>query len=70
MCALQRKGGSACRLLAARAEWMGPDCPPLPIFGPWPLEKILQHTAALQAMPHTFFNQTGLLAQPQPQVGP
>ena len=57
-----------CRLLAARAEWMGPGCTPLPVFGPWPLEKVLRHTAALQSMPHTFFNQTNLVAKPQQQV--
>lgn len=53
------------RILAARAEWLGPDCSALPVFGPWCLERILHTTAAMQPMPHLFFNQAGLLAEPQ-----
>ena len=57
-----------CRILAARAEWLGPDCSALPVFGPWCLERILHTTAAMQPMPHLFFNQAGLLAEPQYEV--
>ncbi len=58
----------SCRILAARAEWLGPDCSALPVFGPWCLERILRTTAAMQPMPHLFFNQAGLLAEPQHEV--
>ena len=57
-----------CRILAARAEWLGPNCHPLPVFGPWPLQRILLNMAALQPMPHLFLNQTSLVAQPKEQV--
>ncbi|KAL3162088.1 hypothetical protein ABBQ38_009153 [Trebouxia sp. C0009 RCD-2024] len=58
------------RLLAARANWLGTGCPPLPVFGPWPLERILLNMAALEPMPHLFFNQTSLVAQPKEQPSP